>query len=132
MTDGVRVGLIILAVSDLPRAVTFYQQAFGWRQIVDVPVYAELVQSDGLRIGLYERHAYSLNTTLTPGEVPAGGITATELYLYTDAPESLIKRLDSLGAPQLSPLQIRSWEEEVTYYADPDGNVLAIARAATG
>jgi uncharacterized glyoxalase superfamily protein PhnB len=130
MSKGVRIALVILAVHDLHHAVRFYQEAFGSTCTVDVPVYVEFSLSDGFRLGLYERKAFSMNTGIMPGEIQRGGISATELYLYADELETLMERLEEGGARRLSPLQMRSWGEEVAYYTDPDGNVLAIARAA--
>jgi catechol 2,3-dioxygenase-like lactoylglutathione lyase family enzyme len=47
-----RLGLVILAVGDLPRALAFYRSAFGWRQLVDVPVYGEFELPGGMRLGV--------------------------------------------------------------------------------
>ena len=128
MEIEVRLALVILAVSDLDRATRFYQETFGWTQIVATPVYVEFTVPDKLRLGLYERASFSRNTTITPIEPTESGITGTEIYLYTTNFDLLMERLKHNGARQLSPLQERSWGEEVVYFADPDGNVLALAR----
>lgn len=43
--------LTILAVKDLPKAVKFYSQAFGWAQTVNVPVYTEFELPGGYEVG---------------------------------------------------------------------------------
>lgn len=120
--------LIILAVSDLPRAVRFYRSAFGWPQEVDVPVYAEFAMPGDQRLGLYERGAFGRNTGQTPDATPDGALTGTELYFYpADLPAAIV-RLEASGARMLSKLTKRDWGDEAAYFADPDGNVLVMAR----
>ena len=123
-----RLVLIILAVSDLPRTVAFYQAVFGWSRSADTPVYVEFQMTNGQRLGLYQREAFTQNTHQSPHQVPPGTITATEVYFYTDDPPGLITRLEAAGARCLSGLSPRDWGDEAAYFADPDGNVLVIAR----
>jgi catechol 2,3-dioxygenase-like lactoylglutathione lyase family enzyme len=132
MPVDARVALIILAVRDVSRATRFYREAFGWTQTVDVPVYAEFMLPDNLRLGLYERASFGANTGVTPIEAVEGGLTSTELYLYADDFSLLVEQLENAGARELSSAQERSWGEEVAYFADPDGNVLALARPIQG
>lgn len=120
--------LTILAVSDVARAAAFYREAFGWAQLVDVPVYAELTLPGGMRLGLYEREGFGRNTGQVPARVPDGALAPTELYLYSDDVEGTIARLVTMGARLLSPLQERPWGDEAAYFADPDGNVIVVAR----
>jgi catechol 2,3-dioxygenase-like lactoylglutathione lyase family enzyme len=130
MTDtAARLGLVILAVSDLPRARAFYRAAFGWPQPVDVPVYAEFTLPAGMRLGLYERRAFGANTGAAPAETPAGALAPTELYLYPPDLGAALERLAAAGARPLSPLARRAWGDDAAYFADPDGNVLVLARA---
>ena len=120
--------LTILAVSDVGRAVAFYEQAFGWERRVDVPVYVELALPDGRGVGLYQRDAFASNTGITPDAVGDGATTGTELYLHCEDLDAVIERLTMLGARELSPRMHKDWGDEVAYFADPDGNVLAVAR----
>lgn len=120
--------LTILAVADVARAAAFYRAAFPeWTVSVDVPVYTELTLPGGQRLGVYQREAFARNT----GALPQGwseGTTGTELYLACDDLPGVEARLRQAGARLLSPLARRPWGEEVAYYADLDGNVLALAR----
>jgi predicted enzyme related to lactoylglutathione lyase len=120
--------LTILAVKDLPKAVKFYAQAFGWTQTVDVPVYAEFELPGGQRVGLYERESFGLNTGQDPFAIPKGALTGTELYFYSDDLERDIERMIEAGARQLSELKARDWGDEAAYFADADGNVIVIAK----
>jgi predicted enzyme related to lactoylglutathione lyase len=120
--------LTILAVADRVRAAAFYRDAFGWRQLVDAPPYAEFEMPGGMRLGVYERSGFAKNTGELPAQVPAGGLAATELYLHADDLDQAVARLEKAGARPLSPLTRRDWGDEAAYFADPDGNVIVVAR----
>ena len=47
------------------------------------------------------------------------------------ASNDAIERLVRAGARELSPLAVRPWGDEAAYFADPSGNVLVVARAAS-
>jgi catechol 2,3-dioxygenase-like lactoylglutathione lyase family enzyme len=121
--------LTILAVDDLPRAVGFYVQGFGWEKVVNVPVYVEFALPGGMRLGLYQREGFGRNTGKIPAHVPAGELAPTEIYFHVDDIGSAIDRLRRAGARELSPLSRRDWGDEAAYFADPDGNVVVLARS---
>jgi predicted enzyme related to lactoylglutathione lyase len=120
--------LIILAVSDLNRSALFYEHAFGWTRAVDAPVYLEYALANGMRLGLYQRESFAVNTGLLPEQAGPGSSTGSELYLRVDDIQQVAIRLNEAGARLLSTLAPRDWGDEVAYFTDPDGNVIAIAR----
>lgn len=115
--------LVILAVDDLARAVSFYRIALGFMPAIETPVYVELREG----IGLYQRDGFARNVGEEAGRV--SGITATELYFRVPDVDVACARLTSAGGRLLSGLAPRPWGERVAYYADPDGNVVAVAQA---
>lgn len=123
-----RLALVIFAVRDLQRAVSFYNKAFGWPQIVDTNVYAEFELSDKQRFGLYQREGFGINTGQTPTAPLDGEISGVELYFYTSSLQEAISLIEQAGARKLSSLKLRSWGDEAAYFADPDGNVIVLAR----
>lgn len=123
---------VILAVDDVPRAVRFYRQAFAWAQEVDAPNYAEFRLPNGLHLGLYERDGFALNVNEPPFPIPAGTLCPTELYVDVSDVSAAIAQVERAGARLLSPLSPRDWGDEVAYFSDPDGNVLALARRLHG
>ncbi len=123
-----RLCLVILAVPELGPAVRFYRQALGWAQPVDTPSYAELTHPSGMRLGLYQREGFGVNTGRAPFRVPAGELAPTELYFFTDELDEAQRRVLAAGAKLLSPLAPRGWGDEVAYFEDPFGNVVALAR----
>lgn len=123
---------MILAVADLPRAVAFWCAAFELRPRVEVPVYVELeLASGGMALGLYAREGFGRNTGQVPAQAEAGAIQPTELYFRCDDLDAAIARLERAGGRCLSPRAQRDWGDEAAYYADPDGNVVVVARAPT-
>jgi predicted enzyme related to lactoylglutathione lyase len=42
--------------------------------------------------------------------------------------EAAIENVTRAGGRVLDPLRERDWGDEVAYFADPDGNVVALAR----
>ncbi|MDP2314037.1 MAG: VOC family protein [Pseudomonadota bacterium] len=77
-------------------------------------------------IGLDAREGYARNVGATPAH--AEGITATELYFRVPDLEASCAKLEHAGAQRLSAASLRPWGETAAYYADPDGNVVAVAR----
>lgn len=123
-----RLILMILAVESLPRSEAFYRAVFGWTARVRVPVYVEFALPDGRGLGLYQREAFARNTGELPGPREAGAITGTELYLHCDDLDAAIGRIEAAGGRTLSPCAPRPWGDLASYHADPDGNVLVLAR----
>ena len=120
--------LLVLSCEDVARAKAFYLRAFGWEVKADFPVYVEMAVPTGLRVGLYARDLYAGNTGEPPPAAPRGGTTACELYLYVDDPRLALVRLVAAGGRLLTPVAPRTWGDEAGYAADPEGNVVAVAR----
>lgn len=120
--------LTILAVRELVAAKSFYVSAFNWPVTVNAPAYIEFALPGGMRLGLYDREGFGRNTGQVPEQIPSGQLAPTELYFYVEEMETAIRQLTQAGARALSPLQRRDWGDEAAYFADPDGNVLVLAR----
>lgn len=121
--------LTILAVPDLARAAGFYRRAFPeWTVSVEVPVYVEFTLPGGQRLGVYQREGFARNTGVLPQPADPAATTATEVYLACDDLAEVEARVLEAGGRLLSSAAPRPWGEVVAYYADPDGNVLALAR----
>jgi catechol 2,3-dioxygenase-like lactoylglutathione lyase family enzyme len=123
---------VIFAVHDVNRSVSFYQGVFGWprNQQIDYLEYVELHAPDGT-LGLCERDTYAHLTQATPITPENGGVSPAYLYVRVPDVHETIARLDQAGARPLAPLAPRSWGEEAAWFADPDGNVVAVAQATS-
>jgi len=119
---------LVLAVSDVDRARAFYRDVFGWEQRLEWEgEYAELDLSGDDRLGLYRRDGYAETTGADPVDLN-GHVSTAYLYVRVDDLDETISRLEQAGARKLSPRSERGWGEEAAYFADPDGNVVAVAR----
>jgi predicted enzyme related to lactoylglutathione lyase len=120
---------VVLAVEDVARSEEFYGSAFGWKRSLAWPeTYTELELSADDRLGLYRRDGFAEEAGAHPVEVAPGKNSGTELYVHVDDIDAAIERLRDAGARTLSPRRPREWGDEAAYFADPDGNVVAVAR----
>jgi predicted enzyme related to lactoylglutathione lyase len=119
---------VVFAVSDVARSVDFYERVFAWprNERIDFAEYVELHPPDGGTLGLCERPTY---VRLVGAEAvePNGGVSPAYLYVRVPDPEAAAVRIETAGGRQLAPFQARSWGEEAAWFADPDGNVVALA-----
>ena len=120
--------LTILAVQDLAASADFYQKLLGWQRTVDVPVFVQFTAPGGMGLGLYERESYAVNTGQIPPRPTAGQAGGAEIYFHCKDLEERVALAEGLGARVLSPISLRLWGDEVAYFADPDENVVALAR----
>jgi len=121
--------LTIIAVSDLKRSVDLYTQAFGWPINENAPNYVELKSADGHRFGLYQKDSFfkKLHHKAIPHLAPQE-ITGTEIYIHCAELEKCFSRLLKAGATPMAEITPMPWGDDVGYAADPDGNVIAVAR----
>jgi predicted enzyme related to lactoylglutathione lyase len=125
---------VVFAVSDLARALDFYERALGWprNDTIDYTNYVELLAPDGGALGLFERDCFGELVGAEPADVPDDRIAPTYLYLRVDDAEATAARVEEAGGRSLGPLSPRSWGERAAWFADPDGNVLAVADRVSG
>jgi catechol 2,3-dioxygenase-like lactoylglutathione lyase family enzyme len=120
---------LILAVSDVERAKQFYGDAFGWKPHLEWPgEYAELELPDQDWLGLYREDGFAETAGAPVEELKRGRYGGAELYVQVDDVEEAMTSLRNAGAKALSPLARRGWGHEAAYFADPDGNIVAVAR----
>ena len=119
---------VVLAVEDVDRAYAFYREAFGWESHLEWPgEYVELELPDDDWLGLYRREGYADTAGAEPVELN-GRVSPAYLYVRVDDVGEAEKRLRRAGAKALSPRSERGWGDEAAYFADPDGNVVAVGK----
>jgi catechol 2,3-dioxygenase-like lactoylglutathione lyase family enzyme len=123
---------VVFSVSDLARALRFYEAALGWprNDKIDYDEYVELLPPDGGSLGLFERSGFAELVGAEPFAGENGDVAPAYVYVRVDDVEGAVARLEGAGARLLSPLAPRSWGEKAAWFADPDGNVVAVAQAA--
>jgi predicted enzyme related to lactoylglutathione lyase len=124
---------VIFAVTDLARSLDFYERAFGWprNEWIDYTNYVELLPPTGGSLGLYERGGYAQLVGAEPVEIPEERVSAAYLYVRVDDVEDAVRRVERAGGRPLAELAPRPWGETAAWFADPDGNVVAVAQPAT-
>ena len=127
-TQKSRLIMTVLAVCDLKHSTHFYKEVFGWTVSLEVPVLVKFEMPNGHEFMLYQREAFGNNTNQMSEILSSGSISGTELYIHVADLSETILRLKALKTRELSGRAVRSWGDEVAYYADPDGNVLAVAQ----
>ena len=74
------------------------------------------------------RDGFAASAGIEEGEIGDARYTGAEVYVKVDDLDAAIERLGDAGATALSPRREREWGHEAAYFADPDGNVVAVAR----
>jgi catechol 2,3-dioxygenase-like lactoylglutathione lyase family enzyme len=121
---------VIFAVTDVARSAESYERAFGWLRnpLVDYASYVEFLPPDGGAVGVYERGAYAEEVGAEPVEPADARVAPGYLYLRVEDVEATVAALEEAGARPLSPLAERAWGEQAAWFADPDGNTIAVAQ----
>jgi PhnB protein len=114
---------VMLCVTDVRAAATFYQKAFGFtrRGIMNgpdgKPMHAELTLRDTTLMLGPEAPARGGRSAKTIGGTPA------TLYLTSENADKTVARAVKLGATVLSPVMDMFWGDRTGTVMDPDGNV---------
>lgn len=120
----------ILYVQDKERARSFYECVLELAPSLDVPGMTEFRLGDGAVLGLMpEVGIRRLIGQALPDPARASGVPRAELYLLVDDPARCHANALTAGARELAGLAARDWGHEAAYSLDPDGHVLAFARA---
>lgn len=118
----------ILYVSDQVKSRDFYSYLLDKKPVLDVPGMTEFLLAHNVKLGLMpEKGIAKIICDKMPNPELGNGIPRCELYLKVENAQNYILRSEKLNANLISPLQDRDWGDKVGYFADPDGNVIAIA-----
>ena len=124
--DGYRSVNVILTVDDATKAIDFYKQAFGAKEISRLPMgdkigHAELQIGD-TRIMLNDEFPDFDN--LSP---KSRGGTTFGLVIYTDDVDSAFKKAIAAGGSEKMPVENQFWGDRMGTLADPFGHKWSIA-----
>jgi catechol 2,3-dioxygenase-like lactoylglutathione lyase family enzyme len=119
---------VIFAVSDVQRSVAFYERALGWPRNPKISFtnYVEFLSPEGGSLGLYDRTGYAGEVGAEPAALN-GHIAPAYLYVRVPDARKAVEAFEAAGGRPLSPLAERTWGERAGWFADPDGNVVAVA-----
>lgn len=120
----------ILYVADRSRSAAFYAQLLGATPTLDVPGMTEFALGPGCKLGLMPETGIA-RIISGPMRHPSegAGIPRCELYLLVDDLERATLLATTAGARPVDAVADRDWGHRVVYFADPDGHVIALAKA---
>lgn len=120
---------IILYVNDQETSCQFYQKIFRKTADLNVVGMTEFNLSEYCKIGLMPNKGIVkilANKTAHPDS--GNGIPRCELYLYVDNIQLEYFNAIESGAKLISPIMDRDWGDQVCYFSDPDGHIIAFAK----
>ena len=122
--------LFVLYVRDQAASTAFYRRVLAREPVLEVPGMTEFELAQGTRLGLMpETGIRRLLGERLPDPARAHGTPRAELYLHVADPAACHARALEAGGVELSPLTARNWGDVAAYALDPDGHVLAFAKA---
>lgn len=117
---------IILYVSNPKRSSDFYQKIFRKSPDLDVPGMTEFIISNTCKVGLMPNSGIAkILKDKMPSPHSGNGIPRCELYLLVEDIEKEFDNACKIGAKLISPIEYRDWGDNVCYFADPDGHIIA-------
>ena len=124
--EGYRSVNVLVTVHDAAKAIDFYKQAFGAKELSRLPMgdkigHAELQIGD-TRIMLNDEFPDFDN--LSP---KSRGGTTFGLLIYTDDVDSAFKKAIAAGGKQVMPVQDQFWGDRMGTLTDPFGHKWSIA-----
>jgi flavin reductase (DIM6/NTAB) family NADH-FMN oxidoreductase RutF/predicted enzyme related to lactoylglutathione lyase len=125
---GPRHDVTILATDDVRALAGFYMRAFDWPIEIESREYVQFAVPGGQAIAVCGFDAFEDHTGSRVPHKTDENLTGIQLYLRTDDLSGAIARVIEAGGRPLSALRRRKWGDEAAYFADPDGNVVALAR----
>ena len=111
---------VLIAVSDMERAINFYRDIFGLQVILNQD--GNVIMSEGLVLQDTKIWKNFLQKDLIPRN------NTTELYFEEEDIEGFVTRLDTSGyeIEYVNKLMSHSWGQKVVRFYDPDGNLIEV------
>ncbi len=125
---GPRHDVTILATEDVRSLAGFYMRAFDWLVEIESRDHVQFAVPGGRGIAVCSFDVFEKTTGSRLPHKTDEDLTGIQLYLRTEDLSGAIARVVEAGGRPLGPLRRREWGDEAAYFADPDGNVIALAR----
>ena len=108
---------VTLHVSDMARAVKFYEKTLGLEKKYEFPSYAGF-ECGGIEIGLVP----------ASGKIQKTSLTSPSVEFLVDDVDKFCDRLSRAGVKFIKRLHDEPWGGRQATFTDPDGNILEIAQ----
>ena len=123
-----KLNLITLGVTDLSRAVNFYEKGLGWVRSSASQEHLVLFPLGGMVLALYPRHLLAEDAQVqetSPSNF--AGLTLAYNAKSQEEVDAVLKEVASLGATIVKPAQRVFWGGYSGYFRDLDGHLFEVA-----
>lgn len=123
-----KLGYTIIYVADVPRSISFYEEAFGLSRafIHESNLYGEL-ETGETTLAFAGLEAAEMNGLKVLPNDPKTPAAAWEICLVTDDVAGAYARAVDAGCVPVSPPSEKPWGQTVSYVRDLDGCLVEIA-----
>ncbi|MBB3189243.1 VOC family protein [Halomonas cerina] len=121
-----RISMITLGVTDLPRAINFYEQGLGLPRMDSSPEVA-FFTLHGSWLGLFGREALARDAGVPAEGSGFSGVTLAHNVASEAEVEAVLAQAIAAGARLVRPGQPTAWGGYAGYFADPDGHLWEVA-----
>lgn len=122
-----KISLITLGVSDLERALQFYQKGLGWQPSSASQDDVVFFQLGGVVLSLYPREKLAEDAQVSSAGSGFAGITLAHNTKSQEEVDQVLQTVESLGAKIVKKAQKVFWGGYSGYFADPDGHLWEVA-----
>ena len=121
-----RISMITLGVSDLEKAVSFYELGLGLPKM-DSPPGTAFFTLNGTWLGLYPRDLLAEDANVSPAGGGFSGVTLSHNVTSDAAVTKLIEQAVQAGAELVKQPEKVSWGGFSGYFKDQDGHLWEVA-----
>lgn len=121
-----RISMITLGVSDLERAIRFYEQGLGFPRRESPPTVA-FFTLNGTWLGLYGREALAEDAQVAAEGSGFRGVTLSHNLSSAAEVDAAMQQALEAGAQLVKTPQTVFWGGYSGYFADPDGHLWELA-----
>jgi catechol 2,3-dioxygenase-like lactoylglutathione lyase family enzyme len=118
--------MITLGVSDLARAIAFYEQGLGLPRMGSPPEVA-FFTLNGTWLGLFGYSALAEDAGVAADKAGFSGFSLAHNVASEAEVDELIAQATAAGAKLTKPAQKTTWGGYAGYFADPDGYLWEVA-----
>lgn len=122
-----KLSLITLGVSDIEKAVAFYEKGLGWKRSSASVEELALFPLGGMVLALHPRKALAEDAMVNPIGSGFSGITISFNARSEDEVNEVLAQAKSAGAAIIKPAQKVYWGGYSGYFKDPDGHLIEVA-----
>jgi uncharacterized glyoxalase superfamily protein PhnB len=118
----------ILYVENQGKSAEFYRHLLQKEPSLNVPGMTEFKMSDNFTLGIMPSQGIvDILHQNIPHPDTGKGIPRCELYFYVDDLSKIFNHALSCGATLISGIEERNWGDNVCYFSDYDGHIIAFA-----